>query len=130
VSSCRFPYGPSRASAAVAKNIAAVIEDEFAGEADPYGNAWAPHADATVERWGPHPILHLSGSMHCSVDVRPMAGAGVSVTIDHPAAPHQTGWSGPQGSGPARPILPAGSMPQRWREAIEVPIIEEFRRSA
>lgn len=121
---------PSRAAPVVAKRIGDLIEDEFSAEADPYGNAWLPHAESTVQRWGRHPILHLSGDMHRSVDVRPMAGAGVSVTIDHPAAPHQTGWDGPQGSGPARPILPAGTMPARWREAIGAAVTQEFRRSA
>ncbi len=110
---------PARASKAVAKGIAELIAEEFQHEADPYGNAWRPHAPATVERWGEHPILDLSGSMIRSVDVSPMAGAGVSITIDHPAAPHQTGWSGKQGKGPARPILPNATMPAQWRERID-----------
>lgn len=109
---------PARASARVAKDIAALIAEEFQHQADPYGNAWKAHAPATVERWGEHPILDLSGEMRRSVDVRPMSGAGVSVTIDHPSEDHQTGWSGRQGKGPARPILPSGPMPGRWREAI------------
>ncbi len=118
---------PARASARVAVALAELIEEEFASEADPYGNAWKPHAKSTVERWGPHPILHLSGAMHSSVNVRPMPGAGVSITIDHPAAPHQTGWSGPQGTGPARPVLPGNRMPARWREAIAAEVSATFR---
>jgi hypothetical protein len=110
---------PSRAAAQASENVAELVEEEFRDQADPYGNAWKPHAPATVERWGEHPILDLTGAMRESVVVRPMAGAGISITLDHPAAPHQTGWSGSQGSGPARPILPARAMPPRWREAIE-----------
>jgi hypothetical protein len=110
---------PARAARTVAKDIAALIDDQFQHQADPYGNAWKPHAPATVERWGEHPILDLSGEMRRSVAVRPMVGAGVSVTIDHPSEDHQTGWDGPQGKGPARPILPGGTMPAQWRERID-----------
>ncbi len=110
---------PARAAKRVAKDIAELIDAEFQHETDPYGNAWKPHAPATVERWGEHKILDLTGSMYRSVDVAPMRGAGVSITIDHPAAPHQSGWSGPQGKGPARPILPGGTMPAQWRERID-----------
>lgn len=115
----RLASVPSRASVPVSKDIAALIAEEFQHQADPYGNAWKAHAPATVERHGAHPILDLDGNMRRSVAVRPMAGAGVSITIDHPAGVHQTGWSGAQGSGPARPILPSGPMPARWRERID-----------
>jgi len=120
---------PSRASAAVAKSIDDLIQDEFGSASDPYGEPWEEHADATVERWGPHPILQLTQDMRSSVDVKPMRGAGVSITIAHPAAPHQTGWSGPQGDGPARPILPGGPMPASWREAIDNAVGAEVRRA-
>jgi hypothetical protein len=120
---------PSRASTRIAGEIAWLIDSEFAAQSDPYGNAWEPHADSTVERWGPHPILTLSGDMRGSVDVQPMRGSGVSISIDHPAAPHQTGWSGPQGAGPARPILPSGPMPAKWREAIDGAIDAEVRKA-
>lgn len=118
----RLASVPSRASRRVARELESLIQDEFEHEADPYGNAWQPHADATIERWGEHPILDLSGDMRRSLDVQPMRGAGVSITIDHPAEDHQTGWSGPQGEGPARPILPSGPMPPLWEEAIEAAV--------
>ncbi len=110
---------PARAAARVAIEIKALVDEEFEAQADPYGNAWAPHAPATVERWGEHSILDLSGEMRRSVEVAPMRHAGVSITIAHPGEDHQTGWSGPQGKGPARPVLPGGTMPSRWREAID-----------
>ena len=118
---------PSRAARRVSDEIAGLIEEEFGAQADPYGTPWEPHAEATVQRWGPHPILQLTQEMRSSVDVRPMAGAGVSITIDHPAAPHQTGWDGPQGSGPARPMLPSGDMPPKWRETIAAAVGAEVR---
>ena len=120
---------PARASKAIAKSIGEMIDEEFEHQADPYGNAWKPHTDATVERWGEHPILDLSGQMRRSVDVRPMASAGVSITIDHPSEDHQTGWVGPQGSGPARPVLPSNTMPSRWNEAIKAALDESVSDS-
>lgn len=121
---------PSRASRRVATEIAGLIEEEFQAETDPYGNAWRPHAPATIARWGEHPILHLSGAMHGGIRVAPMTGAGISITVPHPGAPHQTGWQGPQGSGPARPILPSGKMPSRWAGAIKAAIADEIRGAA
>lgn len=118
---------PSRASKKVSENIADLIEAEFASQSDPYGNPWEDHADATIERHGPHPILSLSGAMRSTVHVAPMAGAGVSVTIDHPSEDHQTGWSGPQGRGPARPILPSGDLPDSWALAIDEAVDSEVR---
>lgn len=110
---------PSRASAAVADNLEEVILEQFAAQADPYGNPWAEHAESTVERWGEHAILDLTGEMIGTLEVAPMPGAGVSVSIDMPAGAHQTGWDGPQGSGPARPILPQGPFPATWRAAVD-----------
>jgi hypothetical protein len=118
---------PSRAAGRVSTALKGLLEEEFQGEADPYGNAWKPHAPATVERWGEHPVLTLSGAMRDGVDVRPMRGAGVAITLPHPGEDHQTGWNGPQGSGPARPVLPAGTMPARWREAIDVALQESIQ---
>jgi hypothetical protein len=115
----RLARVPSRASAQVADEIRTDIEGEFSSESDPYGEPWEAHAETTVERWGEHNILDLSGEMKRSLDVRPMRGAGVSVTIDHPAGVHQTGWSGPQGEGPARPILPGDDFPEQWAEIVD-----------
>jgi hypothetical protein len=62
------------------------------------------------------------------VVVRPMRGAGVVITIDHPAAPHQTGWSGPISDGPARPILPSrGDLPVSWKRELDKLTRKEIR---
>jgi len=125
----RLARVPSQASAAVSKGIGELIEEEFGGAKDPYGAPWQEHAPETVARWGPHPILQLTQAMRSSVDVKPMAGAGVSITVGAPyAAPHQTGWSGPQGSGPARPVLPARGMPPAWKAVIENAVTAEVRK--
>ncbi len=121
---------PARASKRVAKEIEALIEEEFDHECDPYGNAWKPLADSTVEKKGFTTVLEDSRAMRDSLSVTPRRGAGVSITIDHPSEDHQTGWSGSQGAGPARPILPGGRMPARWNQAIKLAVRDEFKRSA
>ena len=121
---------PSRVSARVAEDIGAAIQSEFDGGQDPYGNAWQKLAPATLDRGRTPPPLTDSGAMRGSLRVSPLPRAGVGITIDHPAAPHQTGWSGPQGSGPARPILPAGVMPATWNRAIREACEDEFGKVA
>ena len=121
---------PSRAAKAIAAELEGLIEEEFDAGADPYGNAWTPLAESTMARGRTPPPLTDSGAMRESLRVAPLARAGIGITISHPGAPHQTGWSGPQGSGPARPILPAREMPERWAEAIEVEVAAAFGRVA
>lgn len=120
---------PSRASRRASRDIEALIEDEFDAGADPYGNAWKELAPATLGKGRTPPPLTDTGTMRDSVHVRPMAGAGVAITIKNPpAAPHQIGWSGKQGSGPARPILPDRSeLPPLWDEVIAAAVGKEMR---
>lgn len=118
---------PSRASKRVSSELTDVIRMEFDEGADPYGTAWEPLRPATLAKGRHHPPLTDTGAMRDSLRVKPLRGAGVGITIDHPAAPHQTGWSGPVGDGPARPILPAREMPPLWDEIIASAIEEEMR---
>jgi hypothetical protein len=113
---------PSRAAKRVAEGLSWLVAEEFATGADPYGKAWKPLAEATLARRSQTsaPPLTDFGLMRASVSVRPQRGAGVAIRVmNPPAAPHQTGWSGVQGSGPARPILPYRGMPEEWEELIE-----------
>jgi hypothetical protein len=122
---------PSRVSARVAPEIALLIQGEFDAGTDPYGTAWAPLAESTIARGRQAPPLTDTAAMRGSVRVQPMRHAGVAVTIDHPAAPHQTGWSGPRGSGPARPVLPARSeLPPEWRDVIDEAVVAEFKAAS
>lgn len=122
---------PSRVAAVVAPELEGLIDDEFTAGHDPYGTAWKPLAEATIEKGRTPPPLTDTRAMRESVAVRPMRAAGVSVQIAHPAAPHQTGWQGKQGSGPARPILPARSeLPDAWAIVITDAIEREFGRVA
>ncbi len=123
---------PARASRAAADGIRARIATEFETGTDPYGARWAPLEEFTLEKrtQTSEPPLTDTGTMRDTLDVRPMAHAGVSISIAHPAAPHQTGWEGSQGSGPARPILPSGDMPATWRAEIDAAIVGEIRKAA
>jgi hypothetical protein len=112
---------PSRASRMAADGIASLIESEFEEGHDPYGREWQALTEATLEKRSQttEPPLTDVGDMRRSLRVRPRAGAGIGITIDHPAAPHQTGWNGTQGTGPSRMILPGMKMPVEWRETID-----------
>ncbi len=47
------------------EDIAADIIDHFESSTGPTGS-WQVHAPATVERWGPHPLLILFGSLYAA----------------------------------------------------------------
>lgn len=120
---------PSYVAKKVSYGIAELVAAEFDAGEDPYGTAWKPLAKATLDKGRHPPPLTDTRAMRESLRVRPMAHAGVSITINHPAAPHQTGWSGPRGSGPARPILPAREeLPESWQELIEDLTEAEIKR--
>jgi hypothetical protein len=121
---------PSRAARGASTRLEALVQDEFDRGVDPYETPWRPLSPATLAKGRTPPPLTDTHVMRDSLRVRPLAGAGVGVTIDHPAGPHQTGWSGPQGEGPARPILPArGEMPDAWIDAIEASAAEAFKKA-
>ena len=117
---------PRIASELVAERIEALVGLEFDAGVDTYGEAWAPLAEATVAKGRHAPPLTDTRQLRDSLLVYP-SRAGIRVTIgtpEHPAGPHQDGWSGPQGYGPARPILPTGELPESWQMAIEDATIE------
>lgn len=111
---------PAVAAPRAARAIQRLVEAEFADGHDPYGDPWTPLSEATEARGRAWPPLTDTGDMAGSLNVYARAdGHGVAITIDHPAAPHQTGWIGPQGTGPKRAILPDRGMPEAWAEAID-----------
>ena len=124
---------PSRAARAVAFDLEGFVRGEFAEGVDPYGDPWTELAGATLDKGRHPPPLTDTGELLASLEVRPMRGAGVSIVVGadgDPAAPHQTGWNGPRGDGPARPILPArGELPEAWADAIEDRVSREARRA-
>lgn len=126
----RLASVPSRASKRVSKEIRALIEEQFDHGADPYGTSWAPLAPATLDKGRSPPPLTDTRAMRDALRVTPTAGAGVAITIPHPAQVHQTGWVGPLSSGPARPILPSRGFPPRWEEVIQVAILDTIKEVA
>ena len=114
------------AAKGAADSIRALIQEEFDEGKDPYGTAWEPIEDSTlahrIESQDPTPLTDTR-DMRDSLNVYARGdGHGVALTIGrpgHPAAPHQDGWKGPQGEGPARPILPGDGLPDSWDEAID-----------
>lgn len=122
----RLAEVPSRVAPEAAQRIAQLIEEEFQGEADPYGSGWPPHAAATIKRWGDHPILTLNGEMREGVTVTPMQGAGIAIefSVEY-AGYHQAG----TGRMPAREVLPSNTMPALWSEALNVATRQAFGRA-
>jgi phage gpG-like protein len=109
---------PSQVSAEGAEAIKELIEEEFDAGSDAYGNAWAPLAPATLAKGRTPPPLSDTEAMRDSLDVSPMPGAGISITIDQPAGIHQTGASKGNWRMPARPVLPDRSFPKAWTDAL------------
>lgn len=116
---------PATAARGGAERIAAQVQEDFDAGLDPYGNAWEDLAEATLAKGRTPPPLTDTGSMRASVDVSPMQGAGISITIDDPAVHHQYGTI----NMPARPIFPnQGALPDTWRRAIADAGEEAFER--
>jgi hypothetical protein len=105
---------PSQVAADASVSIAAEIEAQFDAGLDPYGQPWVGLSEATLGKGRFPPPLTDSGAMRGTVTVRPMPGAGISVTVDDPAVHHQYGTR----DMPARPILPNAGMPDTWQRAI------------
>ena len=120
---------PSRVATAVSRQLADAIHHEFDEGQDPYGDAWEPLAAATVDRGRTPPPLTDTTDLRASIRVAPLPHAGIGIRVGVPyAAPHQTGWSGPQGSGPARPILPdRDDLPEEWSDILSTAMQREFR---
>jgi phage gpG-like protein len=114
----RLSEVPSQVAADAAEAIEELIEEEFDAGNDAYGRAWAPLAPATLAKGRTPPPLSDTEAMRDSLEVRPMPGAGISITIDEPAGIHQTGASRGNWRMPARPILPDRALPRSWTDAI------------
>lgn len=59
------------------------IMQAIATQGSSWGEPWEPHAEATIDRWGAHTMLNLTGEMIGSLArfVRPMlAGVGANAT--------------------------------------------------
>jgi hypothetical protein len=117
---------PAVAAPLVSERLEQLVQLEFDAGIDPYGEAWTELAPATIAKGRHAPPLTDTRELRDSLLVYP-SKFGVRMTIGtqaHPAGPHQTGWEGKQGSGPARPIFPTGEMPDSWANAIQDAIVD------
>jgi hypothetical protein len=107
---------PSQAAKEASTEIASLIQEEFDAGNDAYGKAWAPLRPATLKKGRHPPPLTDTHEMRESVEVKPMKGAGIQITLNEtPAIFHQKGTR----KMAKRPILPDGKdMPPKWEEAI------------
>lgn len=107
---------PARAAKESAAEIKDLLQAQVAAEKDPYGRAWAPHKQATIDRWGEHSIGYLTGGMVGGLDVRPARGAGIQITLGasrgSPFFQIGTKYQA------ARPILPERALPASWVRAL------------
>lgn len=116
---------PAQVASDGSEAIAELIQQEFDVGQDPYDAAWAPLAPATVAKGRGAPPLTDTGALS-AVEVTPMAGAGISITVgaDYGAF-HQTGTR----DMPARPILPTGPLPATWERALDDAAEQAFERT-
>ncbi len=121
---------PAQASARAATELRAVVveQEAEAREVDPYERPWKPLAASTVRtKRGDTRILRDTGKMLDELEIRPMSGAGLSLTFGAPqSAFHQIGTK----NMPARPLIPTGPLPRSWSEAIEQAIDAELSEVA
>src|SRR5271166_6699696 len=72
---------PSQMARPSSEAILGLLRAQFAAQTDAYGRPWAPHSKETVRRWGEHPIGRLTGKMYNGLEVKPMAGSGISIIM-------------------------------------------------
>ncbi len=107
---------PSRVAAIAAPKLQAQVKADTAAGRDPYGRAYAPHTEATIRRWGKHPMLKLTGAGVASITVRPAAGAGIVFSADE----HMKFAQGGTVNEPVRAIFPNNpSLPKSWRKILD-----------
>jgi hypothetical protein len=121
----RLAEVPSRASRASSEALRDLIRAQFVNEVDPYGNAWEPLAESTIARkYGDDRILRRSDRMFNGLRVTPISGGGIRIELAPYGAFHQTGSK----NMPARPILPMGTFPKTWSDALKRAARGEVRR--
>lgn len=107
---------PSRVAVIAAPKLQAQMRKDAGAEKDPYARAFAPHKPATTKRWGAHSVLDLTGAGIGSIQAKPAAGAGITLTADDHMAFTQAGTP----TQVVRAIFPnTPSLPASWRRILE-----------
>jgi len=110
---------PSRVAKAGAAAIQSLIEAAWDEATDPYGNGWEALSPSTYKR-GTLAPLYRTGNARGSISVRPMSGAGISITMADYITFHVSGFRHyVSGNVPSRAALPTNVMPSAWREALD-----------
>lgn len=115
---------PSRAAAAIADDFDTFVDQCFATQTDPYGNAWDGLMPSTIERKGFATVLEETGALRAETGAFPTRGAGIEFRTRDIGFFHQGGTVNMV----ARKYLPDSSdgLPIEWEEAIERRLSEAF----
>jgi hypothetical protein len=115
---------PSRVCTAVAGDINKLLQDEFTGEHDPYGEPWARNAPSTVAKKGFDQPMYETGETGRETRAVALGGAGIEIRTTEKAGYNQFARDGV----PARPVLPAqAELPEEWQDAIQKRISEAMK---
>lgn len=115
---------PSQVASGACEGISQAIQDEFDAGSDPFGRQWAELRPATLAKGRTPPPLTDTHEMRDGIEVKPMPGAGIAVTIPDPGVHHQYGTRDMV----ARPIFP-DRMPDTWQRAIADAAEDAFGRA-
>lgn len=108
------------AAGAIRDEVEVLIDERFEARAAPDGTPWAPRKPPT----GTWPLLEKTGRMRRDYHVTPTT-TGIAVTNGRPyAGYHQTGTERMV----ARPALPSGDLPAKWRARLDAAVAAELER--
>lgn len=106
---------PSQVATVAAPKLTEQLHKDAHAERNPYGRGFEAHAPATIKRWGAHKILDLTGAGIESLEARPAAGAGITITADE----HMRFSQGGTVNEPVRATLPNNpTLPKTWNEIL------------
>ena len=106
----------SQVAAEASPDLTLQMQIDALSERNPYGKAFQPHSPNTTKRWGPHPILDMSGGGISSLKAEPMASAGIMLTADE----HMRFSQGGTENEPVRATLPnRPGLPASYRKILE-----------
>lgn len=125
---------PRRVAEIAAPKIDRELRKQFDLGVDPYGNAWAPLAPATIEKGRQEPPLTDTNELRdgTRATVRSGTKAGIQITVSaRYGFFHQTGFRHyiSNKKVPARRILPQFGMPARWRQILREAAKKAFRET-
>jgi hypothetical protein len=117
---------PSRVATEFAGDLNKLLQDEFSGEHDPYGEPWTRNAPSTIRKKGFDRPMYETGETMRETRAYPLAGAGVQITSTEKAGYNME----PRDPDvPARPVLPnRDELPLAWKAALEDRIAVEFAK--